>query len=612
MHKQTFDAKRFLKQLPSKPGVYRMLDQQGKVLYVGKARQLKNRVSSYFRSSGLSAKTVALVERIADIEITITGSESEALILEQNLIKTLRPPFNILLRDDKSYPYIYLSGHPEYPSLTLRRLRHRKKAGKGRYFGPYTSAWAVRESLVFLQKIFQIRQCDDSFFSNRTRPCLQHQIGRCSAPCVRQITPQAYAEDMQHAAMFLEGRNPDLIQALIESMEQASLNLEFEKAAHYRDQINALRRVQENQSIEGTSVDVDVFALACEAGEICIHALYVRQGRVIGSKNFQFTDPLDIDIEEIMSSFLAQFYLGDHSVYGAPREIICQPVIKDADSIQSVFSQTFDKPVRVRKDVKTDRADWLKLAASNARQSLDAHLKTEEALRSRWRLFCDTLDIEQSAHRVECFDISHTFGENPVGSCVVFGPEGPLTARYRRFSIRDVTGGDDYAAMEQALTRHYRRLKESEEGLPDVVLIDGGKGQLGVAEKVFSELQIDGVLLVGVAKGPTRKPGWETLIIGESHRVLDLPGDSAVLHLIQQVRDEAHRFAITGHRKQRSKARKQSVLETLPGIGPKRRKDLLNYFGSLKNLEKASVEEIQKVPGISAVIAESLYAALHE
>ncbi|OZG69724.1 excinuclease ABC subunit C [Hahella sp. CCB-MM4] len=606
---QSFDSKTFLKTLTSRPGVYQMYDAKGGILYVGKARNLKKRVSSYFRSTGLHIKTQALVERIRSIEVTVTNSETEALLLEQNLIKTHRPPYNILLRDDKSFPYIYLSGDSKYPSLTFRRVRQ-KKAGRGRFFGPYTSAASVRESLSLLQKIFKIRQCDESFFKNRSRPCLQHQIGRCSAPCVDLVSQEEYAEDMRHATMFLEGRNPEIIKELVSNMEKASMDLEFEKAAMLRDQINFLRRVQEHQSIEGGSRDIDVFAMAQESDQITIHALFIRDGRVSGSKSFFFEELTEADT--FMNDFVSQYYFGDHAVYGIPQEIITEPALTEGESLKEAFGEAFNRSIRIEHNVRSQRSDWLNLAKTNAVQSLAIRVQSQEAQTSRWQQFCDALNLESSINRVECFDISHTFGEATVASCVVFGPEGALKDQYRRFNIKGVTAGDDFHAMEQALERRYNKLQDSDIGLPDVVLIDGGKGQLGIAVSVFESLQIDGVTLVGVAKGVTRKPGFETLLLAGGKSILNLRSDSPALHLIQQIRDEAHRFAITGHRQQRQKTRSKSVLDDLPGVGPKRRRDLLNYFGSVRNIERASLEDIKKVPGISQVLAQSIFTAFHE
>ncbi len=587
-----------------------MLDEKGQLLYVGKAINLKNRVSSYFRTSGLTVKTQALVEKIRAIEVTVTHSEAEALLLEQNLIKTHRPPYNILLRDDKSYPYIYRSAHADYPSLTFRRVRQRKK-DRGQYFGPYTSAAAVRETLVFLQKVFRIRQCDDSFFANRSRPCLQHQIGRCSAPCVSLISEQAYLQDMKHSELFLAGKKPELIQRLIGEMERAAEELRFERAAELRDQIASLRQVQEQQSIEGVERDIDVYALATEAGETFIHGLFVRDGSIIGTRTYHFNDALEQGDGERLTAFLEQYYFGGHALHGLPQEIIVSHGLGDEDRFKQAFHDTFQRQLRISCQVRSDRADWLKLAATNAAQALRTHLQTEEALWNRWQQLGKALDLP-AARRVECFDISHTGGESTVASAVVFGPQGALRDQYRRYNIRGITAGDDYAAMAQALTRHFTYLKDAPQGLPDLVLIDGGAGQLKAAERVLAELQIENVRLLGVAKGVTRKAGFETLLRGGDHSVLDLAPDSAALHLIQQVRDEAHRFAITGHRQQRNRKRSQSILESLPGIGPKRRRELLNFFGSLKELERASIEEIKRVPGLSDVLAGQIYAALHE
>ncbi|MBK8972637.1 MAG: excinuclease ABC subunit UvrC [Hahellaceae bacterium] len=606
----SFDAGAFLKRLTTRPGIYRMLDRNGGILYVGKAKNLKNRVSSYFRSQQLPVKTQALVSKIQRIEVTVTPSEAEALLLEQSLIKSERPPYNILLRDDKSYPYIFRSGHDDYPSLTFRRARQRKK-GKGQFFGPYTSSAAVREALNFLQKTFRIRQCDDSFYSNRSRPCLQHQIGRCSAPCVGLISPEAYQDDMRHAELFLEGKKPDLIQSLIRDMETAAADLQFERAATLRDQIAALRQVQSQQTIEGVERDIDVFALAAEAGEIFIHGLFIREGNITGTKTFHFTETLEGSPAEALSAFLGQFYLGGHTLHGFPQEVIVSDTQEDLDSLREALFASQQRRIRFSAQVRSDRADWLKIARTNAQQALRSHLQTEDAQHTRWTALCTALQRE-SLNRAECFDISHTQGEATVASCVAFDATGARKDLYRRFNIQGITGGDDYAAMEQALTRHYSRLRDSELGLPDLVLIDGGLGQLGVAEAVFKQLDISPVRLIGVAKGVTRKAGFETLIRGGDHSVIHLPPDAAALHLIQHVRDEAHRFAITGHRQQRNAKRSQSVLETITGIGPKRRREILNYFGSLKALERASIDDIKRVPGLSDALAETIYAALHE
>src|SRR5690554_1415132 len=605
-----FDISTFLKNLTGRPGVYRMLDDAGNVLYVGKASNLKNRVSSYFRGSGLSIKNQALVNRIRRIEVTITSSDTEALLLEQNLIKTLHPPYNILLRDDKSYPYIHLSEHSDYPTLTYRRARSRK--GKGRFFGPYPSSGAVRESLNWMQKIFQIRQCEESFFRNRSRPCLQYQIKRCSAPCVELISPEDYMESVRRAVMFLEGKSPELIQELIREMEKAAEALQFEKAAHYRDQINHLRHVQEQQSVEvGDGGNVDVWALHQERDAVSVQLIFVRGGRVLGSKSYFPKVSLDMAPGEVLQAFTCQYYLGERESTEVPDELILSHELVDPDAVGAAMEQLKGRKIRIATRVRRERAQWLKLAQANAEHLLRSHLASQENTFQRLVALRDALSLEAMPQRIECFDISHSGGEATVASCVVFGENGPIKSDYRRFNISGITPGDDYAAMEQALVRRYSKLKTGEGKLPDILLIDGGKGQVGVADRVLEELQVAGVQIVGVAKGVTRKPGYETLILGSSHDMINLGPDSPALHLIQQVRDEAHRFAITGHRQRRHKKRVSSSLEGIPGVGPKRRRELLNYFGGMQEIRKASLDEIAKVPGISRTIAETIYAAVH-
>lgn len=608
----SFDIPGFLKTLTTRPGVYRMLDDSGQVLYVGKARNLKNRVSSYFRSSGLSIKNQAMVNRIRSIEVTITASETEALLLEQNLIKSLHPPYNILLRDDKSYPYIHLSEHRDYPALTYRRARSRR--GGGRFFGPYPSSAAVRESLNLMQKIFLIRQCEESFFRNRSRPCLQYQIKRCSAPCVQLISLEEYMENVRRAVMFLEGKNPELIQELIQAMEQAAGKLEFEKAARYRDQIDHLRHVQEHQAMEaGTGEgNLDVLAIHQEQDKVCVQMVFVRGGRVLGSKSYFPKVSLEMEPGDILQAFVCQYYLGEQESTEVPDELILSHQLPDEDVIASAFLDVRGRKVRLANRVRSERSQWLRMAQANARHLLHSHLASQENIFQRLEALRDVLGLESVPQRIECFDISHSGGESTVASCVVFGEQGPIKSDYRRFNIAGITPGDDYAAMEQALSRRYSKLKTGEGKLPDVLLIDGGKGQVAVADRVLEELQVTGVQILGVAKGVTRKPGMEMLILGGSHDVIHLGPDSPALHLIQQVRDEAHRFAITGHRQRRDKKRRGSRLEDIPGIGPKRRRDLLNYFGGLREIQKASLDEIAKVPGISRKMAETIHAAMHD
>ena len=606
---EKFDSKNFLKQLTERPGVYRMYDGGGNVLYVGKARNLKNRVSSYFRKSGLAPKTEALVSKIESIEVTITGSETEALLLEQNLIKSLRPPYNILLRDDKSYPYIYLSSHSDYPSLTFRRGRTKK--GGGTWFGPFPSSGAVKESLNVLQKVFRIRNCSESFFRNRNRPCLQYQINRCTAPCVGYITPEEYQRDIRHATMFLEGKNPAIIHDLMNAMEEASKNLEFEKAATYRDQVNHLRHVQEQQSVEGEGGDADVVAIAQDAGIVCVVVIVVRGGRVLGTKDYFPKFSLEQSEGELLAAFLGQYYFGGDTRREIPRDILVPAKVDEQELLAEALSEAAGRETRVRSNVRGERRRWLELAMTNAQQTLLTHLASKETVYRRLLALRDMLELAETPSRMECFDISHSQGENTVASCVVFDENGPLKSDYRLYNIEGVKAGDDYAAMRQVLTRRYRRMVNGEGKRPDLVFIDGGKGQLNIAREVFDELGISDIPLIGVAKGVTRRAGMEQLIDAMTGDVFRVPADSPALHLIQHIRDESHRFAITGHRARRDKKRRQSTLEGIEGVGPKRRRELIRYFGGIQGIRKASVDEIAKVQGVSKSLAESIYAALH-
>ncbi|MBM7061808.1 excinuclease ABC subunit UvrC [Pseudomonas sp. UL073] len=601
-----FDASAFLNTCTGRPGVYRMFDEGGKLLYVGKAKNLKKRLASYFRKTGLAPKTAALVGKIVQVETTITANETEALLLEQTLIKEWRPPYNILLRDDKSYPYVFLSDG-DFPRLGIHRGA---KKQKGRYFGPYPSAGAIRESLALLQKAFQVRQCEDSYFKNRTRPCLQYQIKRCKGPCVDLIEPGEYAEDVRHSVMFLEGRSNALSEELSSSMEQAAAVLDFERAAELRDQIGVLRRVQDQQSMEGGTGDVDVVAATVNPGGACVHLISVRGGRVLGSKNFFPQVAIEEGVDEVMSAFLAQYYLGSQE-RELPSELIVNVVHDDFAALIEAIHALRDVELSISHRVRGTRARWQQLAVTNAEQALSARLANRQHLAARFDALAEALDLDESPQRLECFDISHSSGEATVASCVVFGPEGPLKSDYRRYNIEGVTAGDDYAAMRQALTRRFSKVKDGEGKLPDILLVDGGKGQLAMAQEVLQELAVPELILLGVAKGVTRKPGLETLYLNDAAHEFTLPGTSPALHLIQQIRDESHRFAITGHRARRGKARRTSSLEEVAGVGPKRRRELLNHFGGLQELNRASVEEIAKAPGISKKLAESIYAALH-
>ncbi|MFI8736289.1 excinuclease ABC subunit UvrC [Ectopseudomonas toyotomiensis] len=601
-----FDSSAFLATCSGRPGVYRMFDSEARLLYVGKAKNLKKRLSSYFRKTGQAPKTAALVARIAQIETTITANETEALLLEQTLIKEWRPPYNILLRDDKSYPYVFLSDGG-FPRLGIHRGA---KKAKGRYFGPYPSALAIRESLSLLQKTFLVRQCEDSYYRNRTRPCLQYQIKRCKGPCVGLVSPEEYAEDVRHSVMFLDGRSNALSEELSASMEKASMALEFERAAELRDQISMLRRVQDQQSMEGGTGDVDVVAVMLTPGGACVHLISVRGGRVLGSKNFFPQVAIEEEGGDVLMAFLAQYYLGNVE-RDLPSELIVNVQHEDFATLIEAIESLRGRSLSISLRVRGTRARWQQLAVTNAEQALAARLANRQHLAERFEALATVLEMDEPPQRMECFDISHSSGEATVASCVVFGPEGPLKSDYRRFNIEGVTAGDDYAAMHQALTRRFSKIKDGEGKLPDVLLVDGGKGQLAMAREVLQELAVPDLILLGVAKGTTRKPGLEVLYLNDAEHEFTLPGNSPALHLIQQIRDESHRFAITGHRARRGKTRRTSTLEEVAGIGPKRRRELLNHFGGLQELSRASAEEIAKAPGISKKLAELIYDTLH-
>ena len=604
-----FDPKAFLKTLPGKPGVYRMQDAEGVVIYVGKASNLKKRVSSYFQKNLSSPKTRVLVSRICNIEVTVTHTENEALLLENNLIKSLKPRYNVLYRDDKSYPYIYLSDQP-FPRLDFHRGAQR---ARGRYFGPYPSSGAVRETLSLLQKLFPIRQCEDSFYNNRSRPCLQYQIKRCTAPCVGLVELEPYQEDVRHAVMFLEGKSTEVIDELVRRMEQAAEDLEYELASRYRDQIASLRRVQEKQYISAESGDLDVVAAAVEQGLGCVQVFTIRGGRNLGNRTYYpkvEAGPLETDdITPLLDSFLPQYYLRANRP--VPAEILLSHAVSEPELLQRVLAEESGHKVTLSHRLRSQRARWVKMALQNALQAVKSRLNSQSSLLQRFEALQEALNLDEMPRRLECFDISHTMGEATVASCVVFDTNGPLKADYRRFNIKDITPGDDYAAMHQALSRRYRRLKEGEGKLPDILLIDGGKGQVTQAEDVMTELQISGVLLLGIAKGPERKPGLETLHLSGQAAEIILPADSRALHLIQHIRDEAHRFAITGHRQRRQRSRTTSSLEAIPGLGPKRRQSLLKQFGGLQEVARAGVEDLARVHGISPKLAQQIYDTFH-
>jgi len=601
-----FDHKAFLKTLTRRPGVYQMYDVAGKLLYVGKAKNLNNRVSSYFRASGLAAKTMALVARIDEIQITVTSTEVDALLLEHNLIKEHQPPYNILLRDDKSYPYIFLSTEDKFPRLSLHRGAKRRK---GKYFGPYPSAAAVRESLHFLQKVFQVRQCEDSYFSNRSRPCLQHQIGRCTAPCVDLVSVEDYRAQVNSTRLFLQGKSQELMVVLADDMELAASELQYEKAATYRDQLGQLQHVQASQGIEGVSGDLDILAAAVSGGYSCVQVLFVRGARVLGSKSYYPVAKMAAAPGEVLTAFLPQYYLTGSRII--PAEIIVNEEPESVDTLMEAFSVRAGRNVKIRTRVREARARWMQLAQQTALTNLQSHLDGRKTALARRLALQDVLRLAELPERLECFDISHSSGEATVAACVVFDKNGPCKPEYRKFNIEGITGGDDYAAMQQALERRYKRLQKGEGMLPDILFIDGGKGQVSQAMSVLADLQITGVEVIGIAKGVTRKAGFETLIRGDTGEESQLPGDSAALHLIQHIRDEAHRFAITGHRARRDKKRRTSLLEGIHGVGAKRRRELLRHFGSASGVQNASVTELKKISGISETLAQKIYDHLH-
>ena len=605
----TFDHKAFLAAVSDQAGVYRMYDINQTVIYVGKAKHLKKRLASYFRKDVGSNKTRALVKQITAIDVTVTHTEGEALILENNYIKKYQPKYNILLRDDKSYPYLLITDH-KHPKLGLHRGG---KKVKGDYFGPYPTVGAVWESLRLMQKIFPLRQCEDSYYRARSRPCLQYQLGRCSAPCVDKISPENYQEQVQLAKLFLKGKSSTVIEHLVENMQSASKTLNFEHAAKYRDQIATLRKVQQQQFVSGTVAEMDVIGLHRHKSQACIHLLFVREQKILGSKSYFPTVPIDTSDAEIIAAFISQHYIGNELNLGAiPKEIIIPQAIDNQQDIVQVISSQAEREVKLSNNVRSERAQYLKLACTNATTALMTRNSHKESMQARFSALNEVFELPNGISRIECFDISHTMGQQTVASNVVFNQEGPLKSDYRRYNVHSITPGDDYAAMAFALDKRYSKVT-SEEKMPDIIFIDGGKGQLSKAEAFFAGIeQVKTPLLVGVAKGESRKPGLETLILAGSHQLISLPATSPALHLVQHIRDESHRFAITGHRAKRQKASKKSTLETIPGIGAKKRQALLQYLGGLQEVLKADKATLEKVPGISKLLAENIYDALHD
>ncbi|WP_391856405.1 excinuclease ABC subunit UvrC [Vibrio cidicii] len=606
-----FDSVSFLKTVTHQPGVYRMYNADAVVIYVGKAKDLKKRLSSYFRKKVDSEKTRALVSNIAKIDVTVTHTETEALILEHNYIKQYLPKYNVLLRDDKSYPYIYISGH-KHPRVSLHRGAKKRK---GEYFGPYPDSGAVRETLHLLQKIFPVRQCEDTVYANRTRPCLMYQIGRCAGPCVSSvISDQEYAELVNYLRLFLQGKDNQVLELLVSKMEDASVALRFEDAARFRDQIQAIRRVQEQQYVSEDSMDdMDVLGFAQENGIACIHILMIRQGKVLGSRSHFPKIPQNTTAQEVFDSFLSQYYLSHNEARTVPTRIILnKDLAMDMSAIQEALSQVAGRKVAFHANPTGTRNRYLKLANTNALTAITTQINHKMTINQRFKALREVLGKE-SIQRMECFDISHTMGESTIASCVVFNTEGPVKQEYRRYNISGITGGDDYAAMGQALERRYSKQLDVEK-IPDVIFIDGGKGQLNRAREIIEQYWGDWPKrpeMIGIAKGVTRKPGLETLIT-VSGEEFNLPSDAPALHLIQHIRDESHNHAIAGHRAKRGKTRKTSALEGIEGVGPKRRQALLKYMGGLQELRRATVEEIAKVPGISHSLAEIIYQALKQ
>ena len=580
------------------PGVYRMLGKDGELLYVGKAKNLKNRVSSYFVKTIEHPKTQALVARIYDIETLVVRSETEALLLEQNLIKLHRPPYNIMLRDDKSYVYIFVSADQPYPRIASGRGKGKHQVGK--FFGPYPSAYNARDTLVVLQKLFNVRQCENSYFAQRQRPCLQYQIKRCSAPCVGLISPEEYKEDVHNSIRFLQGDSKELNQQLIAKMEAAAEALEFEKAVFYRDRMALLRDVQAQQAIYKLKGEADIIAIAYQAGVTCVQIMHVRNGKMLGGKSY-FPDMLGDDLGQLLSDFIANFYF--QVADEIPAELIVNVEVADCKELEQALQQHFGKRIHIKHKVRETRAEWQELAQMNVQHAIKGKLANHFELNERFHQLEQV--VGRPIDRIECFDISHTMGEDTVASCVVFDSGGIRKRDYRQFSIQNIQAGDDYAAMRQALTRRYKKAM-----LPDLLLIDGGKGQLNMAMEVMQELGLD-AFMIGVSKGEGRKPGLETLHFTDGSKI-QLPEDHKALHLIQQVRDEAHRFAITKHRAKRDKKRGSSILEVIPGLGPKRRRDLLTHFGGIQGVLKASEKELTLVPGLGEVMARTIYKVLHE
>ncbi len=605
-----FNSKKFVSSLTSRPGIYCMKNNNDKVIYIGKAKNLKKRVSSYFnRADSAPIKTQVMMKQVDNIDVTITETESEALILENNLIKEYKPKYNIIFRDDKSYPYIYLTTTHKFPRFNYYRGSLK---GKGKYFGPFPSAGSVKKTLNLIQKLFLIRSCEDSVFANRSRPCLQYQIKRCSAPCVNYITKEDYQSDIDNAVLFIEGKKEKIIKTLTEPMQIAADELDYEKAAKLRDQIRSVREIQEKQYAGGKVNDVDIVVCAKNNNQACIQLSFIRSGLNLGSRKYYPRHIEEQSESDLIQAFFSQFYLNNKKLKKYPAEILVSHDIDEKTLVETVIYEKFKQNIKIKYKVRGERAKWLSIAKENATLDLRQKLAINENLTKRYKALQDLLSFAEPIEKMECFDISHMQGESTVGSCVVFGKNGAIKEQYRKFNIENITKGDDYAATSQIIRRRYMRLIKENNVLPDLILIDGGKGQINVAKKELDELQLSHILILGIAKGPSRKAGMENLILSIDNEIIECDSASPALHLIQHIRDEAHRFAIMAHRQKRKKKRSRSILEEIEGIGNKRRQLLIRHFGGLQGVSKASINELTKVSGINKNLAKKIYETIHD
>ena len=606
----SFNSKKFVSSLTSRPGIYCMKNNNDKVIYIGKAKNLKKRVSSYFnRADSAPIKTQVMMKQVDNIDVTITETESEALILENNLIKEYKPKYNIIFRDDKSYPYIYLTTTHKFPRFNYYRGSLK---GKGKYFGPFPSAGSVKKTLNLIQKLFLIRSCEDNVFANRSRPCLQYQIKRCSAPCVNYITKEDYQSDIDNAVLFIEGKKEKIIKTLTEPMQIAADELDYEKAAKLRDQIRSVREIQEKQYAGGKVNDVDIVVCAKNNNQACIQLSFIRSGLNLGSRKYYPRHIEEQSESDLIQAFLSQFYLNNKKLKKYPAEILVSHDINEKTLLETVIYEKFKQNIKIKYKVRGERAKWLSIAKENATLDLRQKLAINENLTKRYKALQDLLSFAEPIEKMECFDISHMQGESTVGSCVVFGKNGAIKEQYRKFNIENITKGDDYAATSQIIRRRYMRLIKENNILPDLILIDGGKGQINVAKKELDELQLSHILILGIAKGPSRKAGMENLILSIDNEIIECDSASPALHLIQHIRDEAHRFAIMAHRQKRKKKRSRSILEEIEGIGNKRRQLLIRHFGGLQGVSKASINELTKVSGINKNLAKKIYETIHD